>query len=488
MEQITLRYPSKAKQSYYPGSKGWNNHYQSYRHEAFGESGVEKTTYKTPLEKTKYSGYVKASGLPTFAYKIPDGKIWKSAPYADRIPRGGSVPRIIGTSSEGGTPASTNEMSTQTVGTSTGTQTQQMEGTPVVTGVPTGTQTRQNGVGMETQTPGQTVTTAGTQTETPKVPEPLPDYQKPPTPKLEIPPLSPDTIARYKNLTPFLGRDVSKLPSPTSSMGSLVNTPVDNPMDIDGYTTPRSLSSSEIPQEQTTYAGNIQSILMEPPQVQNYLKERADTDPQTAPTNIPYKVWEMTKNTAKRIVSGISEEMPESKKAPIYHEETPISHKIIGSGVHAVDRVSDLLQNTATGAVKYVVKGGTGTFASGMARALNEGARILSEKKEQVLKQEPEKKEKQEPEKKDKGKQKMTELKVDTSASRLLRSQGPVEPNKVTIKNYKNLKVYQLKRVLNLMGVSYDTKVYKTKSDLQGLVHEWFLKHKGQSIEMHVTP
>lgn len=451
MEQITLHFPSKDKQSYYPGSKGWNNHYQAYRHEAFGESGVEKTTYKVPLEKTKYSGYIKASGLPTFAYKIPDGKIWKSAPNADRLPRGGSVPRIIGTSSEG-TSQQSATIGTQTQGTPISTQTTDMTGTPQAI-----------------------ASTMGTQTA--NVPERMPEYT-PPTPTYEypdVPSLSPETMERYKSLTPFLGKDVTQLPSPKSisSMGSSVKSPmsIDSPMSVDSplsYTSASSYYSTEIPQDQTSYAGNVQSILMDPPQVQSYLKRRADSDPRTELSSIPNKklrpehyvsdttsfskVMEGSKYMASKIVSGV---MAGSKLA-------------IKGGV-----------NVASGVSKYIASG-TGEGVKAIAKQVSKGKQKMFEKPTQKsnMREIP-----QTP--------KMVKKRPPAIQTRMkLRKEGPASLPEVTYENYKNLMKHQLVRLLETIGIYPKSKANKTilKQMVEEQKHSLFGTDLNGVVSIHITP
>lgn len=458
MEQITLRFPSQGKQSYYPGSKGWNNHYQTYRHEAFGESGVEKTNYQVPMEKTKYSGYVKASGLPTFAYKIPDGKIWKSAPYSVRLPRGGSVPRIIGTSSEGTSTPSAN-IGTQTQEISEGTQTQ--GGQAVVTGTPGQT------VGVETQTPGQTRTVAGTQTV--NVPERLPEY-KPPTPTYEKAiQMNPELNETFTQTLPEMKDEAStQIPSPkssisASSMGPLVETPSSagsfhstKEMSVSDY---YSAYSREIPQEQTTYAGNIQSILMEPPQVQTYLEDRADTNPNTTPSNIPIR----------------------RRSNESYASQT------IRTGLDLTDRMTGAVEGYVWDGMKYIANTTVSGVVAGSKMAM-EGIKAIA---------------------KSKGKQKMVEGRkvpvqyvqpvekkstpkptpIDTKRM-TLRSHGPASLPEVTYMNYAKLKNYQLVRLLNTIGIYPKSNANKTnlKQMVEENKYELFGTLLMRSVRMPVTP
>lgn len=96
MDETWHRYPASNFLKYTPGSKGLNKHFQMYREGPYGlvAKGV---TRDTQLHKDRaVSQYVDQRGVPTFAYKIPSLTTWKTAPYMARLPRGGTVPRIVG--------------------------------------------------------------------------------------------------------------------------------------------------------------------------------------------------------------------------------------------------------------------------------------------------------------------------------------------------------------------------------------------------------
>jgi len=73
-----------------------NIHYQGYREGPYGNKGKLGTTVKSYHRTAAVSQYVDQRGVNTFAYKIPDAKQHKSAPFMDRVPRGGAVPRVVG--------------------------------------------------------------------------------------------------------------------------------------------------------------------------------------------------------------------------------------------------------------------------------------------------------------------------------------------------------------------------------------------------------
>ena len=97
MEQYAVRYPTVEYRRAQPGSKGLNKHYKAHRIQFFGHKGILKTTFQTIHRNPSVGLYTDQRGIPSFAYKIPDGKIYKTAPQMDKIPRGGNVPRVVGT-------------------------------------------------------------------------------------------------------------------------------------------------------------------------------------------------------------------------------------------------------------------------------------------------------------------------------------------------------------------------------------------------------
>jgi len=96
MEDVYVRYPTVEYRTYRPGSKGLNIHYKGYREAPFGMKGKLRTSIKDYHRTVAVSGYVDQRGVNTFAYKIPDAKQHRAAPFMDRLPRGGLVPRIVG--------------------------------------------------------------------------------------------------------------------------------------------------------------------------------------------------------------------------------------------------------------------------------------------------------------------------------------------------------------------------------------------------------
>jgi hypothetical protein len=96
MEQFPIRYPQTEHRRYTPGSKGLNKHYKAHREQFFGQKGIIKTEFRTIHRNPSVGLYTDQRGIPTFAYKIPDGKMYKTAPQMDKIPRGGNVPRVVG--------------------------------------------------------------------------------------------------------------------------------------------------------------------------------------------------------------------------------------------------------------------------------------------------------------------------------------------------------------------------------------------------------
>lgn len=96
MEDVFVRYPTVEYRTYRPGSKGLNIHYKGYREGPYGMKGKLRTRMKDYHRTTAVSGYVDQRGVNTFAYKIPDAKQHRAAPFMDRLPRGGLVPRIVG--------------------------------------------------------------------------------------------------------------------------------------------------------------------------------------------------------------------------------------------------------------------------------------------------------------------------------------------------------------------------------------------------------
>lgn len=97
MEYTAVRYPTKEYRQYRPGSKGLNVHYRAFREQFYGNKAIIKHSFRTIHRNPSVGQYTDQRGIPTFAYKIPNGKMYKTAPLMDRIPRGGSVPRIVGT-------------------------------------------------------------------------------------------------------------------------------------------------------------------------------------------------------------------------------------------------------------------------------------------------------------------------------------------------------------------------------------------------------
>ena len=96
MEQYA-RYPTVEYRRAQPGSKGLNKHYKAHRIQFFGHKGILKTTFQTIHRNASVGQYTDQRGIPSFAYKIPNGKIYKAAPQMDKLPRGGNVPRVVGT-------------------------------------------------------------------------------------------------------------------------------------------------------------------------------------------------------------------------------------------------------------------------------------------------------------------------------------------------------------------------------------------------------
>jgi hypothetical protein len=99
MEVIAVRYPTIEHRTYRPGSKGLNKHYKAHREQYYGHKGILQTSFKSH-HNPSVGQYTDQRGLPTFAYKIPNGKIYKTAPQMDKIPRGGNVPRVVGSLGE----------------------------------------------------------------------------------------------------------------------------------------------------------------------------------------------------------------------------------------------------------------------------------------------------------------------------------------------------------------------------------------------------
>jgi len=97
MEQFPIRYPQTEHRRYTPGSKGLNKHYKAHRVQFFGQKGIIKTEFRTIHRNPSVGLYTDQRGIPSFAYKIPNGKIYKTAPQMDKLPRGGNVPRVVGT-------------------------------------------------------------------------------------------------------------------------------------------------------------------------------------------------------------------------------------------------------------------------------------------------------------------------------------------------------------------------------------------------------
>ena len=96
MEKAVVTYPEKRKLTYIPGSKGMNKQYRATRIAATKNQGIEAVRVKRIDKNVSVGQAVDQRGVPSFAYKIPNGKMYKTAPRADKIPRGGSVPRVVG--------------------------------------------------------------------------------------------------------------------------------------------------------------------------------------------------------------------------------------------------------------------------------------------------------------------------------------------------------------------------------------------------------
>ena len=96
MEKAVVTYPEKRKLTYIPGSKGMNKQYRATRIAATKNQGIEAVRVKRIDKNVTVGQAVDQRGVPSFAYKIPNGKMYKTAPRADKIPRGGSVPRVVG--------------------------------------------------------------------------------------------------------------------------------------------------------------------------------------------------------------------------------------------------------------------------------------------------------------------------------------------------------------------------------------------------------
>jgi hypothetical protein len=97
MEQYAVRYPTVEYRRAQPGSKGLNKHYKAHRIQFFGHKGILKTSFQTIHRNASVGQYTDQRGIPSFAYKIPNGKMYKAAPQMDKLPRGGNVPRVVGT-------------------------------------------------------------------------------------------------------------------------------------------------------------------------------------------------------------------------------------------------------------------------------------------------------------------------------------------------------------------------------------------------------
>jgi hypothetical protein len=97
MEYTAVRYPTKEYRQYRPGSKGLNVHYKAFREQFYGNKAIIKRSFRTIHRNPSVGLYTDQRGIPSFAYKIPNGKLYKTAPLMDRIPRGGNVPRVVGT-------------------------------------------------------------------------------------------------------------------------------------------------------------------------------------------------------------------------------------------------------------------------------------------------------------------------------------------------------------------------------------------------------
>ena len=96
MDYSYHRYPSAGIYKYNPGSKGLNVHYKLFREGPYGITGKRNLGYKILHKQASVGQFVDQHGASTFAYKIPSLKTWKTAPFMDRLPRGGEVPRIVG--------------------------------------------------------------------------------------------------------------------------------------------------------------------------------------------------------------------------------------------------------------------------------------------------------------------------------------------------------------------------------------------------------
>jgi hypothetical protein len=96
MEYTAVRYPTKEYRQYRPGSKGLNVHYKAFREQFYGNKAIIKRSFRDVNRNPSVGQYTDQRGIPTFAYKIPNGKMYKTAPLMARIPRGGSVPRVVG--------------------------------------------------------------------------------------------------------------------------------------------------------------------------------------------------------------------------------------------------------------------------------------------------------------------------------------------------------------------------------------------------------
>ena len=96
MEYTAVRYPTKEYRQYRPGSKGLNVHYKAFREQFYGNKAITKRSFRTIHRNPSVGQYTDQRGIPTYAYKIPNGKMYKTTPLMDRIPRGGSVPRVVG--------------------------------------------------------------------------------------------------------------------------------------------------------------------------------------------------------------------------------------------------------------------------------------------------------------------------------------------------------------------------------------------------------
>lgn len=96
MEYTAVRYPTKEYRQYRPGSKGLNVHYRAFREQFYGNKAIIKHSFRDVNRNPSVGQYTDQRGIPTYAYKIPNGKMYKTAPLMARIPRGGSVPRVVG--------------------------------------------------------------------------------------------------------------------------------------------------------------------------------------------------------------------------------------------------------------------------------------------------------------------------------------------------------------------------------------------------------